>query len=193
MENFKHKDGKKIEIKRISRGKTMLQILQEQNKKIDELGKIEFGRDPDFPPNWYKNPDLYMQERSKRLNILNHENLSLEQIKTRLIEAEMVIAYETFTEHRLLQLYIEGRITIKMAIEHDSKTKSSRKDGLAKKNQYLSNLTKKVILEITANERPIHQNDFERFRIKFKKPTSTARKYWLTETGFSSTKKVRMT
>jgi hypothetical protein len=190
MTKTKVKDGKKVEEKPLFKEKTMSQILIEQNQKMDELAYIP--NDPDLPPNWYKNPDLLYQEELKRWDSLNKENLSINELKERLIKAEMLIEYELYTEHRLLQLYVEGRITIKKAIERDIKTRESKVAGLSKKTIAFRDQAKRIIEEITENKRSIHQNDFEKFRIKFKRPASTARKYWQNLTGFQSTKKVHI-
>lgn len=141
------KDGKWIEKKPISKEKTMSQILIEQNHKMDELGHIP--DDPDLPPNWYKNSDLLYQEELKRWDSLNKENLSIDEIKARLIKAEILIEYELFTEHRLLQLYVEGRITIKKAIERDIKTRENKTAGRRKQTEPNKIKAKKIFDEIT--------------------------------------------
>jgi hypothetical protein len=148
-------------------------------------------KDPKKPTNWYANQELYGAERQKRLDALNKQNLSIEDLKLRLVEAEMVIAYESFLSQQLLMLHIEGGKALTNIADHHSEDVLLRTKGANNKHSARKQLAKKLILEIGHGE--ISQNDYERFRIKASKegfPISTIRKYWLQETGFESTKKI---
>jgi len=191
MTKTKVKDGKKVEEKPLSKEKTMSQILIEQNQKMEKLSIIPINRDPDFPPNWYKYPDLLYKEELKRLHNLNKENLSIDELKSRLIKAEMVISYETLIEHRLLQLYVEGRITIRKGIEHGSKAKENKTIGRRKQIEPKKIKAKEIFDEVVEELKSMNPEGWRLFKLRVGKeaiPESTARNYWREFTGFSSVK-----
>jgi hypothetical protein len=191
MTKTKVKDGKKVEEKPLSKEKTMSQILIEQNQKMDELAIIPINRDPDFPPNWYKYPDLLYQEELKRWDSLNKENLSINELKERLIKAEILIEYELYTEHRLLQLYVEGRITIKKAMERDIKAKENKTIGRRKQIEPKKIKAKEIFDEVVEELKSMNPEGWRLFKLRVGKeaiPESSARNYWKEFTGFDSVK-----
>jgi hypothetical protein len=193
MEITKVVSGKKVTHKQKTERQTLLELVNEQCRVINELCVQPADRTPDFPPNWFVHKDLGEQEFNKRMKNLNEANLNIEKIKERLIQAEMVLAYEAILTQRLLEIHIAGRKALSKVNEHYSTTQQNKKNGLQKKHKDKKELAHKIIDEITQQKRPIHQNDFEIFRIKTKFHPSTARKYWLAITKFESTKKIHTT
>lgn len=190
MENTKYINGKKVNKKSKGTKKTLKEKLIEHNQIINNLSVVPADRNPKTPTNWYVHQDLYALEFNKRLDNLNKLNLNKAQLKVKLIEVEMEIAFvHHLMVNMLLPTHFEGRKAINKSIEHISQSETSRKDGVNKRYQKGKDLAKEIISEITKSERPIHQNDFDIFRIKSKFAPSTARKYWQDLTGFKSTKK----
>lgn len=193
MEGRQYTSGKNSFKKSKSVRKKLPEIIQERIGVINQLIVVPNDDDPDKPHNWYANNDLYKLEQQKRLHILSNLNLSFEDLKIRLVDAEMVIAYESVLNQQLLKLHIEGRKALTNIAEHHYEDVELRKKGVDKKNAVHRQKVHKLIEEI--GEGTIHQNDYQKFRIKATKlgfPNSTIRKYWLEETGFKSTKKLRI-
>jgi hypothetical protein len=193
MEGRQYTSGKKIIKKSKSIRKKLPEIIQERIGVINQLIEVPNDDDPDKPHNWYANKELYKLEQQKRFHILSNLNLSFENLKIRLVDAEMVIAYESFLNQQLLKLHIEGRKALTNIAEHHYEDVELRKKGVVKKNAVYRQQVRNLIEEI--GKGAIHQNDYEKFRIKATNlgfPNSTIRKYWLEETGFKSTKKLRI-
>jgi hypothetical protein len=194
MEGRKYSFSKVVEKKPKSNRKKLPEIIQERISIINQLIEIPIDADPDKPSNWYANKELYKKEYKKRLSNLNKtKDLTLNDLKIRLIDAEMVISYEAFLNQQLLNLYIEGRKALTNIKKHHLEDVELRIKGINKKNESKRQLAKKIIFDICGGA--IHQNHYEKFRIRANNlgfPTSTIRKYWLEETGFKSTKKIRI-
>jgi hypothetical protein len=189
MESHQYNSGKKVVKKSRSTRKKLPDIIHERVNAINDLLAIVEDKDPKKPTNWYANQEFYGAERQKRLGVLNKQNLTIEDLKLRLVEAEMVIAYESFLSQQLIMLHIEGRKALTNIAEHHAEDVLLRTKGLSNKNADKLEIAKNLILEIGKGS--ISQNDWGKFRIKASRKgfkTSTIRKYWLKITGFKSTK-----
>jgi len=195
MDGRKYNSGKAVEKKLKSDRKRLPEIIQERIRAINQLIEIPIDANPHKPSNWYSNQELYKKEHKKRLSNLNKaQDLSVDTLKVRLIDAEMVIAYEGFLNQQLLMLHIEGRKALTHIEKHHTEDVQLRKKGVNKKNEPNRQVAKNMIAEIGKGH--IHPNDYEKFKIKLLKlgfPMSTIRNYWLDETGFTSTKKILKT
>ena len=169
----------------------MSQILIEQNQKMDELERTPNDRDSDLPINWYRHTDLYLKEALKRFDDLNSENLSINELKARLINAEMFINFQIYTELRLIQLSIEGRITIKKAIDHGNKAKENRTTGRRNQTKSKKIKAKEIFDEITGELKSMNPKGWRLFKLRLGRANiieSTARNYWKEFTGFDNVK-----
>jgi hypothetical protein len=199
MEITKVVSGKKVKKKVKGNKKTLKEKLIEKNKIINKLSVKPADRNQNIPPNWFVYEDLGEQEYNKRLSILNKENLTIEQLKSRLVQAEMVIAYEHYlSSNMLLPTHIEGRKAINDAIEHIKETEQIRKEGVnkTKRNQDKKNLIKKIMKNLKDEKSEISVDDWRVFNLRATTAglsESYARNYWKEITGFESTKKIHTT
>jgi len=194
MNSRQYISGKKVEKKSKSNRQKLPEVIRGYFDDINQLVAIPADEDPNKPHNWYINQELYQQVHQRRMVNLDNQNLTIEALKTKLIDAEMFISYQEFMNQHLLQLYINGRKGLTKVALHHSEDIELRKRGIERKHSVRRQQAKNLIAEI--GKGAIHQNDYEKFRIKAVKlgiPLPTIRSYWLQETGFKTTKKIRKT
>jgi len=193
MESTKFINGKTVTKKSKGTQKTLKKKLIEHNQVINDFSVIQPDRNPNLPPNWYIHQDLGEKEFNKRLSSLNKENLNIEQLKARLVQSEMINAYEHFVfNNMILPTHIEGRKAINGSIDHIKQSDKSRQDGVHKRNQPKNKLLKKIIDELIQEKRILANDDWRVFKLRAINEGLSeqfARNYWKEFTGFTSTKK----
>lgn len=195
MNQQKFISGKKVSSRPIKKGDSLPQTLKKLVNLLEEIDRIPGNDNPNNPHRWYGDKTLYKEEFDKRYQKLKLENPSQEDLIKALIEKEMVVEYENYFNYLLIKPYVASREAIFKSHAIATESAKSRSIGKAKKYSSQRNSAIEVMNQIRQQNEVLHQNDYGIYIIKCSKLTppltkSTARKYWIEETGFTSTKKL---
>jgi len=198
MKNQRYINGKEVIKRPIKEGESLPQLLKRLVNLLEEIDLIPGNDDPNNPHNWYGDKTLQKKEFNKRYQKLQSQNLSKEDLLNRLVDMEMVVEFENYFNFLLIKPYIASREAIFRSHEIATQSAKKRREGKSKRFDPQRQSAIKVINAIRELKGKLHQNDYGIYIIKTSKlippiPKSTARDYWLSETGFISTKKIGIT
>lgn len=198
MKQRKYIDGKEVPKRLIQEGESLPKMLKRLVDLLEIIDLIPSTNDPTNPHNWHGDDTLKQKEFDRRYQIHKTQNASKEDLLKRLIDMEMVVAYENYFNYLLIKPYITSREAIFQSYQHVTKSGNSRTEAKSRKFDPQRKSAIALIHQIQKSNGCLHQNDYGNYIIKISKLTpplskSTARKYWLEETGFKSTKKIDIT
>lgn len=199
MNQHRYKSGKKVSKRLVKEGETLPQKLKRLVDLLEKVDLIPNDDDPSNPHNWFgEDATFYKKEFDKRYQNLKSQNPSKEDLMDRLTRMEMVVAYENYFNSLLIKPYIASKDAIFESHEIAAQSAKNRLEGKAKKFNPQRQSAIEVINQMRKSNGGLHQNDYGIYVIKTSKlippiPKSTARGYWLVETGFPSTNKIDIT
>lgn len=197
MNQQKYVSGKKVSSRPIKEGDSLPQTLKKLVSLLEEVDRIPGNNSSNNPHSWYSDKTLYKVEFDNRHQKLKLQNPSKDELLKRVIEMEMVVEYENYFNHLLIKPYIASREAIFQADKIATQSARKRLEGKSKVFDPQRQSAINVITQIKKTNQRLHQNDYGIYLIKLNKvipglSKSTARKYWLEETGFKSTKKLTL-
>jgi hypothetical protein len=197
MNQQKYVSGKKVPSRNIKEGDSLPQTLKKLVSLLEEVDRIPGNNSPSNPHSWYGDKSLYKREFDDRYQKLKLQKPSKEDLLKRVIEMEMVVEYENYFNYLLIKPYIASREAIFQADKIATQSARKRLEGKSKVFDPQRQSAISVINQIQKTGQRLHQNDYGTYLIKLNKVNprlakSTARKYWLEETGFKSTKKLTL-